>query len=68
MGTTILLFAAVRIVATALLELLVGLWKLDVAGAALATVLAQLVSVILSAAIIRKQKLPISFSPGQCRI
>lgn len=48
--------------------LLVGLWKLDVAGAALATVLAQLVSVILSAAIIRKQKLPISFSPGQCRI
>ena len=68
MGTTILLFAAVRIVATALLELLVGLWKLDVAGAALATVLAQLVSVILSAAIIRKQKRPISFSPGQCRI
>lgn len=48
--------------------LLVGLWKLDVAGAALATVLAQLVSVILSATIIRKQKLPISFSPGQCRI
>lgn len=48
--------------------LLVGVCKLDVAGAALATVLAQLVSVILSAIIIRKQKLPISFSLSQCRI
>lgn len=46
----------------------VGVCKLDVAGAALATVLAQLVSVILSAAIIRRQKLPISFSLSQCRI
>ncbi|MCM1046439.1 MAG: MATE family efflux transporter [Candidatus Gastranaerophilales bacterium] len=48
--------------------LLVGACKLDVAGAALATVLAQFVSVVLSAVIIRKQKLPISFSRGQCRI
>ena len=48
--------------------LLVGVCKLDVAGAALATVLAQLVSVALSAAIIRRQKLPISFSFAQCRI
>lgn len=48
--------------------LLVGACKLDVAGAALATVLAQLVSVILSAVIIQKQKLPISFSLAQCRI
>lgn len=48
--------------------LLVGACKMDVAGAALATVLAQLVSVILSAAIIRRQKLPISFSMSQCRI
>lgn len=48
--------------------LLVGVCKLDVAGAALATVLAQLVSVILSAAILRRQKLPISFSLSQCRI
>lgn len=48
--------------------LLVGVCRLDVAGAALATVLAQLVSVILSAAIIRRQKLPVSFSLAQCRI
>ena len=46
----------------------VGVCKLDVSGAALATVLAQFVSVILSAAIIRRQKLPISFSLAQCRI
>lgn len=46
----------------------VGVCKLDVAGAALATVLAQLVSVILSAAIICKQELPIAFSLAQCRI
>ncbi|MDE7270373.1 MAG: MATE family efflux transporter, partial [Acetatifactor sp.] len=46
----------------------VGVCRLDVAGAALATVLAQLVSVVLSAAIIRRQKLPISFSFAQCRI
>ena len=48
--------------------LLIGVFHLDVAGAALATVFAQLVSVVLSAMIIRKQKLPISFSFGQCRI
>ena len=48
--------------------LLVGVCKLDVAGAALATVLAQLVSVVLSAVIIQKQKLPVSFSLAQCRI
>lgn len=47
---------------------LVGACKMDVAGAALATVLAQLVSVILSVLIIRKQNLPISFSLPQCRI
>lgn len=48
--------------------LLVGVCRLDVAGAALATVLAQLVSVVLSAAIIRRQRLPISFSFSQCRV
>ncbi len=48
--------------------LLVGVCKLDVAGAALATVLAQLVSVVLSAVIIRRQRLPISFSLAQCRV
>lgn len=46
----------------------VGVCKLDVAGAALATVLAQLVSVVLSAAIIRRQELPVSFSLAQCKI
>lgn len=46
----------------------VGICRLDVTGAALATVLAQLVSVILSAVIIRRQNLPISFSLAQCRI
>lgn len=48
--------------------LLVGAFHMDVAGAALATIFAQLVSVVLSAAIIRRQKLPISFSRTQCRI
>lgn len=46
----------------------VGVCKLDVAGAALATVLAQLVSVVLSAVIIRRQELPVSFSLAQCKI
>lgn len=48
--------------------LLVGVWKLDVAGAAIATVLAQLVSVLASVFVIRKQRLPISFSWKQCKI
>lgn len=48
--------------------LLVGACKMDVAGAALATIFAQLVSVILSVLIIRKQKMPIQFSVRQCRI
>jgi putative MATE family efflux protein len=46
----------------------VGALKMDVAGAALATVLAQLVSVIASVIVLRKQKLPITFSMKQCRI
>lgn len=48
--------------------LLVGAFKMDVAGAAIATVLAQFVSVVVSAAVIRKQNLPISFSLAQCRV
>jgi putative MATE family efflux protein len=48
--------------------LFVGAFKMDVAGAALATVLAQLVSVIASVYVLRRQKLPISFSKEQCRI
>lgn len=48
--------------------LFVGLFHMDVAGAALATVLAQLVSVVASAAVIRRQQMPISFHWSQCRL
>jgi Na+-driven multidrug efflux pump len=48
--------------------LLVGVWHMDVAGAAIATIFAQLVSVIVSLFVLRKQKLPIIFTPKQCRI
>lgn len=48
--------------------LFVGVCRMDVAGAALATVLAQLVSVIASIGVIRRQALPISFSRQQCKI
>lgn len=48
--------------------LLVGVFRMDVAGAAIATVAAQLVSVIASLLVLRRQKLPISFSAKQCRI
>jgi len=48
--------------------LLVGVFHLDVAGAAIATVAAQLVSVIASLAVLKRQSLPISFSRPQCRI
>lgn len=48
--------------------LFIGLLKMDVAGVAIATVLAQLVSVLVSVAVLRRQNLPISFSMEQCRI
>ncbi|MDO4274093.1 MAG: MATE family efflux transporter [Eubacteriales bacterium] len=48
--------------------LLVGLLHMDVAGAAIATIAAQGVSVVASLAVLRRQKLPISFSKEQCRI
>lgn len=48
--------------------LFTGLLKMDVAGVAIATVLAQLVSVLVSVAVLRRQNLPISFSMEQCRI
>lgn len=48
--------------------LFVGMLHMDVAGAALATVLAQLVSVVASAVVIRKQQMPISFQWSQCRL
>lgn len=48
--------------------LFVAVFGMDVAGAALATVLAQFVSVIASLAVLKRQSLPISFSREQCRI
>ncbi len=48
--------------------LLVGVFHLDVVGAAIATVFAQLVSVIISLLVLVRQDLPISFSMKQCRI
>lgn len=51
-----LVFVAVACVANVLLDLLfIAVWHMNVAGAALATVLAQAISVILSFLIIRKQ-------------
>lgn len=47
--------------------LLIGVFHMDVAGAAIATVAAQFVSVIASLLVLRKQKLPVSFSVRQCR-
>ena len=40
----------------------VAVFKMNVAGAALATILAQLVSVVMSLAIIKKQQFPFHFS------
>lgn len=48
--------------------LLVGVFQMDVAGAATATVAAQFVSVIVSLLVLRRQNLPISFSIKQCKI
>lgn len=48
--------------------LFVGVFQMDVAGAALATVLAQLVSVAASILVLRRQSLPVAFSLLQCRI
>lgn len=48
--------------------LLVGVFRLDVVGAAIATIGAQLVSVVMSLVVLRRQKLPILFGKGQCRI
>jgi putative MATE family efflux protein len=48
--------------------LLVGVFQLDAAGAAIATVAAQLVSVVISLLVLRRQNLPFSFGRKQCRI
>lgn len=48
--------------------LLVGALHMDVAGAAVATVGAQFVSVVCSLLVLRRQSLPVSFTMKQCRI
>lgn len=48
--------------------LLVGVFRMDVAGAAIATVDAQFVSVIASLLVLRRQQLPVSFSIKQCKM
>lgn len=63
------LFVGVACVVNIIGDLLfVAVFQMDVAGAAFATVLAQLVSVVVSILVLRRQKLPISFSLKQCRI
>ena len=63
------LFVGIACVVNIVCDLLfVAGLHMDVAGAAFATVLAQMVSVIASVWVLRRQKLPISFSKGQCRI
>lgn len=48
--------------------LCVGVLHMDVAGAALATISAQFVSVLMSIFVLQRQRLPIAFSMEQCRI
>lgn len=48
--------------------LLVGVFRMDVMGAAIATVAAQGVSVVASLIVLKKKKLPIKFSMKQCRV
>ncbi len=48
--------------------LLTGLLHMDVAGVAIATVFAQLISVVISILVLKKQELPFEFSGKQCRI
>jgi len=63
-----LLFVGIACVVNIIGDLvLVGIFKMNVAGAAIATVLAQTVSVILSLVIIRKQELPFVFKKEYIR-
>lgn len=64
-----LLFVAIACVVNIFGDLLlVGVFHMDVAGAAIATVAAQLVSVVCSLGVLAKYKLPIRFSAKQCRV
>ena len=63
------LFVGIACIANILGDLLfVGVFGMDVAGAAIATVLAQLLSVILSLAILRRQELGIVFTRAQLKM
>ncbi len=62
-STSPLLFVAIACVVNIIADfVLVAIFKMDVAGAAIATILAQAVSVILSIFIIKKKQLPFEFS------
>lgn len=64
-----LLFVGIACVVNIIGDLiLIGVFHLDVAGAAIATVGAQLVSVISSLWVLQRKKLPFSFSRAQCRV
>lgn len=64
-----LLFVGIACVVNIIGDLvLVGLFHMDVAGAAIATVAAQLVSVLASAAVLRRQSLPIEFAKPQLKM
>lgn len=63
-----LIFVAIACVINIIGDFLfVGVFKMDVAGAALATIIAQAVSVILSVIIIRRTGLPFAFSTKYIR-
>ena len=64
-----LLFVGIACIVNILGDLLlIGVFHMDVAGAAIATVFAQFVSVVCSVVVLRKQDMPIEFSKEQCRI
>ena len=48
--------------------LLVGVFNMDAAGAAIATVFAQLMSVVMSIYVLKRQKLPVIFNKSKLRI
>ena len=64
-----LLFVGIACVTNIVLDLLfVAVFNMDVAGAAIATIMAQAVSVILSLVIIKKQKLPFTLKRADLRL
>lgn len=64
-----LLFVGIACVVNIIGDLvLIGVFGMDVAGAAIATVGAQFVSVVSSLFVLARKKLPFSFSREQCRI